>query len=178
MRVLLRWVWIPVIAAVLVVLDQWTKGLVEANVPLNGGFAPIPSLAKYLNIVHFGNTGAAFGLFRGQGGILATLALVVIIAVLAYSRFLPVENWPIRVAIGIQLGGAIGNLIDRLQNGHVTDFLLLSLPVGGRTYQWPAFNVADSCIVVGTILLGILLFLSERTAVQPSEVPQPDSEKP
>jgi signal peptidase II len=67
------------------------------------------------------------------------------------------------------LGGAIGNLIDRLQHqGQVTDFLLFTLPVGNRIYQWPAFNVADSSLVVGTILLGLLLLQAERTKVQAS----------
>jgi signal peptidase II len=60
------------------------------------------------------------------------------------------------------LGGAFGNLIDRIQLGHVTDYLLLSLPVNGQVYSWPAFNVADSCVVVGTILLGIILIFQER----------------
>jgi signal peptidase II len=61
------------------------------------------------------------------------------------------------------LGGATGNLIDRLhQSGQVTDFLLFSLPVGNRVYSWPAWNVADASIVVGTILLGILLLRSEH----------------
>ena len=71
-----------------------------------------------------------------------------------------------RFALGLQLGGAISNnLLDRLQLGHVTDFLLFTLPVGGKVYAWPAWNIADGSIVVGVILLGILVLWSDREQV-------------
>jgi signal peptidase II len=74
----------------------------------------------------------------------------------------------VKICLGLQLGGAIGNnLIDRVQLGHVTDFLLFSLPVGGRVYIWPAWNVADASIVVGTIGLVILLLRAESKKVEP-----------
>jgi signal peptidase II len=83
-----------------------------------------------------------------------------------------------RIAFGLQLGGAFGNLIDRLtQNGHVTDFLLFSLPVGDRVYQWPAWNIADASIVVGTILLAILLLRSE-TMQKPAAAQTVDGQQP
>ncbi len=157
-----RWLWVVAIGVVVVALDQWTKSLIEARIPLWQGFAPFPSLAQYFNLVHYQNSGAAFGLLRGQAGLFIVIAVVVIIIIAVYSRYLAYENWWMRLALGLQLGGAFGNLVDRLtQNGHVTDFLLFSLPVGGRAYQWPAFNVADSSIVVGTILLAILLLRTE-----------------
>jgi signal peptidase II len=82
----------------------------------------------------------------------------VIVAVLLYARTLPPGYWAIRICLGFQLGGAAGNLIDRVQrDGHVTDFLLFMLPVGDRVYQWPAFNVADSSLVVATIVLALIL---------------------
>ncbi len=163
-----RWFVIVLLAAFVVVIDQWTKGLVEANVPLNGGFAPFPALAKYFNIVHYTNTGAAFGLLRDQRAIFIAIPIIVIVAVLAYARTLPPGHWAIRVCLGFQLGGAAGNLIDRLQHsGRVTDFLLFTLPVGDRLYQWPAWNVADGSIVVGTIVLALLLLRMENVEPDP-----------
>ncbi len=165
----LRWLWILAIAVVIVCLDQWTKNLIEANIPLYGQLAPFPNLSQYFNLVHFQNSGAAFGLLRGQAGLFIVVAVVVIIVVLVYSRHIVDDNWATRIALGLQLGGAFGNLVDRLtQGGLVTDFLLFTLPVGGRVYQWPAWNIADGSIVVGTILLAILLLRSEsqRAEVQ------------
>lgn len=162
MRSVLRWAWIAAVAAVVIVVDQWTKGLVEANIPLYGSYAPFPALAKYFNIVHWTNTGAAFGILRGQRYVMLVIPLIVITAVLLYARTLPAGHWALRTCMGLQVGGAIGNLIDRWQVGHVTDFMLFSLPVGDRVYSWPAWNVADGSIVVGTILLGVLLLWDER----------------
>lgn len=169
MRGLMRWAWIAAVAAVVIVLDQWTKGLIETNLPIQGGFAPFPALEKYFNIVHWTNTGAAFGILRDQRYAMLVIPVVVVAAVLYYARTLPAGYWAIRTCMGMQVGGAFGNLIDRVQTGHVTDFLLFSLPVGDRVYQWPAWNVADASIVVGTILLGVLLLLDERKHSQSAQ---------
>lgn len=167
----MRWLTILLIATPVVVLDQWTKGLIEANVPLNGGFAPFPALAKYFNIVHYTNTGAAFGMLRDQRAVFIAIPIIVIVAVLIYARTLPPGHWAIRACLGLQLGGAAGNLIDRVQrSGQVTDFLLFMLPVGDRVYQWPAWNVADGSIVVGTILLALLLLRLETVKTDPEVV--------
>lgn len=157
----LHWIAIPVIAFLVVVLDQWTKGLIEARIPLGEGIVPLPALGRYFNLVHFSNTGAAFGLFRGQNLFFVVVALIVVAAVLYFARSLPDGGWGVRIALGLMLGGAIGNLIDRIQNGHVTDFLLFSLPVGARVYVWPAFNVADASLVAGVILLSLILLLQD-----------------
>jgi signal peptidase II len=156
------WLWVVAIALIVVALDQWTKSLIEARIPLWQGYPPFPNLAQYFNLVHFQNSGAAFGLLRGQAGIFIVVAVVVIVIIVMYSRYLAYDSWWMRLALGLMLGGAMGNLVDRLtQGGVVTDFLLFSLPVGGRLYQWPAWNVADGSIVVGTILLAILLLRTE-----------------
>lgn len=158
-----RWAVTLLVAAVVVALDQWSKRLIEVNIPLGGSLVPFPALDPWFKLVHWTNTGAAFGLLQGQAPLFVAIALVVIVAVLIYSRQLPADSWAVRICLGLMLGGAIGNLIDRLQqSGHVTDFLLFSLPVGNRLYSWPAWNVADASIVVGTILLGILLLRSEH----------------
>jgi signal peptidase II len=170
-----RWIWVLVIAAIVVAFDQWTKSAIEARIPLWGSYAPFPALASYFNLVHFQNSGAAFGLLRGGASFFIVAAVVVAIIIVMYSRYLAHENWWMRIALGLMLGGALGNLVDRItQDGHVTDFLLFMLPVGERVYQWPAFNVADTSIVVGTILLALLLLRSEtgRDAEQRDSRPE------
>jgi signal peptidase II len=149
-----------VIAAILLA-DQTSKAWIERTVPLGGFYAPFAALEPYFMLANWGNTGTAFGLLRGQGGTLAMAALILIVAVLIFSRQIPLDNWGVRLSLALILGGAIGNQIDRLRVGHVTDFLLLQAPVGNRMYQFPAFNVADSCITVGVILMALLLFRSE-----------------
>jgi signal peptidase II len=158
-----RWAVTLLIAAVVVALDQWSKRLIEQRIPLWESFAPFPALEPWFKLVHYTNTGAAFGLLRGQAPLFIAIALVVIVVVLIYSRQLPADSWAVRICLGLMLGGAMGNLIDRLhQGGQVTDFLSFTLPVGNRVYEWPAWNVADASIVVGTILLGIVLLRSEH----------------
>jgi signal peptidase II len=158
---------VPLVAALVVVLDQWSKGLIERTIPFGGSLTPFPALKPWFNLVHWGNTGAAFGLLQGQGSLFVVIALVVIVALLIYSRQLPTDSWAVRVCLGLQLGGAVSNnLLDRVQLGHVTDFLLFTLPVGNRVYEWPAWNIADASIVVGTIGLGIILLWGERNRTE------------
>jgi signal peptidase II len=171
----IRWIWVVVIAAVIVALDQWTKSLIETRIPLWSSYAPFPNLASYFNLVHYENSGAAFGLLRGGASFFIVVAVVVAVIIVVYSRYLAHENWGMRIALGLMLGGALGNLVDRItKDGHVTDFLLFMLPVGDRVYQWPAFNVADTSIVVGTILLALLLLRSETGQTDPAQVDQGD----
>ena len=159
---LVQWAVVPLVALLVVIADQWSKHLVVTNIPLGGTFVPFPALEPYFKIVHWPNTGTAFGLFQGQSSLFAVIAVVVVVAVLVYARYLPADSLGVKICLGLQLGGAIGNnLFDRLRLGHVTDFLLFTLPVGGRVYMWPAWNVADASIVVGTIMLMFLLLRSE-----------------
>lgn len=135
-----------IIMAVVLFLDQLTKYLVETRIPLYGVWAPIPALEGIFRIVHTANTGAVFGLFQGSGMFFAVLAVVVAIAIAYFNMTLPGHQWLIRIALGLQLGGAIGNLIDRLRQGHVTDFV--------DTGPWYIWNLADLSIVSGVILFG------------------------
>jgi signal peptidase II len=180
-RVLRSWGWLPLVAAVVLVVDQWTKGWIEQHIAIGATWAPFPALEPYFKIVHLTNTGAAFGLLRGQGGLFVMIALVVIVAVLIYARYLPAENWGVRLCLALQLGGAAGNLLDRIQLGYVTDFVLLTLPVRGQVLEWPAFNIADSSIVVGVIILSILLLRGEegqqgQAPASPETASQPTDE--
>jgi signal peptidase II len=161
-----NWLWLLVVAAVVVAADQWTKAWVRSILPeMNSTWAPFPALEPYFKFTHLTNTGAAFGMLRGQGYLFVVIAMVVIVGVIAYSRHLPADRWAVRLCLGLMLGGALGNnLVDRLLRGEVTDFLLFTLPLKDRVLQYPAFNVADSCIVVGVIILAILMLAEDRAS--------------
>jgi len=142
-----------VMGSVLLV-DQVSKNLVETRIPLYGYWAPIPALAEWLRFTHTGNTGAVFGLFQGSGMFFAALAVVVAGAIVYFNVTLPGGQWLLRLALGLQLGGALGNMIDRVRQGHVTDFI----DVG----PWYIFNVADMAIVGGVILFAFVLLRDMR----------------
>ncbi len=154
------------IALVIAVLDQYTKALVRANLPLNVSWMPIAWLDRFVTLTHVRNTGAAFGILPHLGGVFRIVSLVVIAAIIFYFRQLAGTSWLLRLAFGLQLGGATGNLIDRLARGYVTDFIDVRV--------WPIFNVADSAIVVGTILLAYYaLFVEPSTQRAEGAIPEP-----
>ena len=148
-----------VIAGVIIALDQWTKWLVRTNIPLSETWLPLSLqwLSPYARIVNWHNTGAAFGMFQGGSRIFTVLAFIVIGAILYYYPHVEKSDWTLRLAMSMQLAGAVGNLIDRLtQNGRVTDFISVG--------RFPVFNVADSSISVGTAILLLGIYLQERAA--------------
>lgn len=143
-----------IVGALIIVLDQTTKYIIEANIPYNTSWAPVPSLAHIFQFTHTGNTGIAFGLFAGGSGLFAIVAFIVTLIILFYNYTLPAGNIGLRVVLGLLLGGALGNLIDRLRLGHVTDFLDFG--------PWPIFNVADTAVVAGALALGWLMWMESR----------------
>ena len=147
---------ILIIAAFIVILDQWTKWLVRTNIPSGATWLPesLQWLSPYARIVHWYNTGAAFGMFKDASMILTILAFVVIGAILFYYPQVEEDDWLLRLALSMQLGGALGNLIDRLTIGHVTDFI--------SVVNFPVFNVADASITIGAVLLFLSVWLRER----------------
>jgi signal peptidase II len=136
-------------AALVVALDQWTKYLVVSRLALYEAWAPIPALANVFTIHHVTNTGAAFGLFQNGNLVLMIVAIVVSVVILVYYRFVPGGQWLVRLSLGLQWGGALGNLVDRVRVGSVVDFLNFQI--------WPVFNVADMSIIGGVMLLALLL---------------------
>ena len=142
------------VAAAVIVVDHISKLYVESWLPLNRSWAPFPELSHLFRITHVTNTGAAFGLFPGGSLFFTVVATVVAIFILVYNYQLPTGQHPLRIALGLQLGGALGNLIDRLRLGHVTDFLDFG--------PWPVFNLADTSIVAGVIILAILMVQEQR----------------
>ncbi len=152
---LLMWL---ALATVLVVLDWWTKQLASANLAL---YRPV-EITSWLNLTLAHNEGAAFSFLAGAGGwqrwFFSIIAVIISGILLVWLWRLPNRSRLLPTAISLVLGGAIGNLIDRLRFGYVVDFI--DVHVGG--YHWPAFNLADSVIVLGVILLLIEGFLPRR----------------
>jgi signal peptidase II len=149
------------IAAVIVFLDQWTKSLVRTNLPLGSTWLPESWtwLSPYARIVNWHNTGAAFGMFQNGSMVFTVLAFVVIGAIIYYFPYVEKHDWTLRLAMSMQLAGALGNLLDRLtQDGRVTDFISVG--------TFPVFNVADASISVGTVVLLIGVYFQERAAKQ------------
>jgi len=154
---------ILVLAILTVTVDQLTKWLVVTNFEVNQSIFPIPPLSGVLAITYVTNSGVAFGLFKEAGTFFIFLAGIVVAAILYSVRRLPAQQRLVRIALGLALGGAVGNLIDRLRLGYVIDFIDFRF--------WPVFNLADSAIVVGVTLLAISMWYEGRTEAraQPSD---------
>ena len=138
-------------------VDQWTKYVVQQKLPL---YLRVEVIHGFFNLTHVRNTGGAFGIFGGQRGGLGSLLFVVVsLIAIGILLFLFIkmkeEKEMISFSFPLILAGAIGNLIDRLRYGEVIDFLDFHL----FSYHWPAFNIADSAITVGVILLGYGLLI-------------------
>jgi signal peptidase II len=150
-------------AAAVVALDRFTKWIVETRVSLVDSFRVIPG---FFDIVHTQNRGVAFGLLDDSAGgwqsailVVLSLAAVGLLSALLWNprRLDPRSLW----GFSLILGGAAGNVFDRIIFGRVTDFLLVYI----GSYQWPAFNVADSAIVIGCGLLLLDLLHTKRQAI-------------
>ena len=141
-------------AGFIIALDQWTKHLVRTELAFGQSVAPIPSLSSWLRIVHWNNTGAAFGVFPDGGRIIAVIAVIVVMGIIYYYPRLEQGHFWLRLALMLQMGGAIGNLIDRISRGPVTDFVAVG-PI-------PVFNVADASISLGVAVLVLTMWLDER----------------
>ncbi|MBN1286828.1 MAG: signal peptidase II [Anaerolineae bacterium] len=146
-----RWLFLGAVAVCMVVLDQLTKALVVSHLALYESWVPIEALSHLFAITYITNTGAVFGILPDGGFIFSIITLFVVVGLIYYYRNLRAEGDRLtRLALGLMLGGALGNLIDRVRLGHVTDFIHFSF--------WPVFNIADSCIVIGVGLLTLITF--------------------
>jgi signal peptidase II len=131
-------------------LDQLTKAWVAAHLPFPtyGGPATVRVIRGFFNIVHVGNTGAAWSMFTGAGVLLAVLAAATLVAIFLWRHSLGLRDRVAQISFGLLCGGILGNLVDRLLHGHVIDFIDLHF----GSYVYPTFNVADSGICVGVLL--------------------------
>src|SRR5438093_10920602 len=137
---------VGLVAVSVFVLDRVTKALVGENIPLG---TARPVVGDYVRIVHAQNTGAAFGLLPERTTLLSVLSVVAVLAIVYYYRQIASNASLVSATLGMQLGGAFGNLLDRITQGYVVDFV----DVGVGDIRFWAFNVADSSIVVGIILV-------------------------
>src|SRR5512143_3886901 len=158
---------LPVIALIVLAVDQASKAWVIENVPLNGSLDVIPQLGDWFVLTHITNSGAAFGMFPQLSLVFTFVALGVSLIIVFYHRSLPPGQWLVRLSLGLQLGGAIGNLIDRLRFGHVIDLFYFR--------SFPVFNVADLAIVTGVGLL--MLHLIKNPETTPVAVPAETRDK-
>jgi signal peptidase II len=150
------------IAGFIVFLDRITKEIVRQSLGLGESWMPLEWLAPYARIVHWRNSGAAFGMFQNGGMIFTGLAIIVSIFIIFYFPQVPKEEWALRLAMGMQLGGALGNLLDRLLlDGFVTDFISVG--------SFPVFNIADSSIFIGVCVLIVGVWISEKKVQRESE---------
>lgn len=154
---------IPIIvAAIVVILDQISKWLVVKYLPLYDRVALLP----FLDVTHVRNPGAAFGIFRDlpENARLILFAVVLVTAVVVILYFLNKtgpKDMLLRFSLGLILGGAIGNSIDRFRLRYVTDFIDFHW-FGDPSLHWPPFNIADSAITIGVILILFDTFITKR----------------
>ena len=161
--------WFILAAAVILsaIVDQASKGWVIENLELYQSVQPIPTLSPFFQLTRSANTGAAFGILPAAGNVLPLLAFVIIGLLLWNFRSAAPSGLFLPLATGIVIGGAIGNVIDRLQHGHVIDFIHYQIPGIISNVS----NVADHAIVGGVLLIIGESFLSARkqSAATPSE---------
>jgi signal peptidase II len=157
-------------AGIIVLIDQWTKYLVRTQIAYGQAWAPWDWLLPYMRIIHAQNTGAAFGMFQGMNAVFTVLAIIVAGVILYYFPKVPRSDWLIRLAMVLQFSGAIGNLVDRVTQGYVTDFISVA--------TFPVFNVSDACISIGVVLLVIGMWLKDKdqqASGKPSDPDQADA---
>ncbi|MCL2669759.1 MAG: signal peptidase II [Syntrophaceae bacterium] len=147
-------------ASLVVLLDQVTKAWILATLKIHEGF---PVIDGFFNIVHVRNPGAAFSFLASAPAVFRSIfflavTVVAILLILYYLRRTDARDWPVVASLAMILGGAAGNLIDRVRFGEVVDFL--DVYIGA--HHWPAFNVADSAISTGAVLLALFLFKERK----------------
>jgi signal peptidase II len=150
--------YILLVAATLA-LDRWTKALIQKHFGLNESISVIDG---FFNITYVRNTGVAFGIFDpislpAKSVLLSVFTVFAAVVVITYSVRSPVRNRLLQIALALILGGALGNLYDRVAYGYVVDFLELY----ASSYHWPSFNVADSAISIGVALLALEILRNE-----------------
>lgn len=159
------------ISTIIILLDQWTKSLVRKYIPLGGDWLPkgLEWLHPYARIRYWYNSGAAFGLFQNGNLIFMILAVIVICLIIYYYPRISRKDWWLRIAMILQISGAAGNLIDRIQFSHVTDFISVG--------TFAIFNIADASISVGSVLLVLGVWIKERSEKKKAALQNSPNEK-
>lgn len=166
-KVLQNYFSLILIAGVIILVDQVTKAVIRQNLALQETWMPLAWLAPYARIVHWYNTGVAFGMFQNGNLIFAIIAAIVSAAIFIFYPRIPREERILRIATSMMLAGAIGNLIDRITVGHVTDFISLG--------SFAVFNIADMSITLGVCILVLGVWLKERRERKQTPLENPPS---
>jgi signal peptidase II len=158
-----------IVAVISLALDQWTKVLARTHLKPRGSFNPKVIIDGLFDLRYAENPGVAFSMLQNMPGwALALVAVVAFVLVVAHLRkHVPSDATLEHIALGMVGGGALGNLLDRLLYGRVTDFIVWKAKWGGEMHEWPAFNIADAALCVGVVLIGIDAF--RRWRAQPPE---------
>ena len=159
---------------IVIVLDQWTKSLVVRNLSI-GSEVPFPLVGHYLVLEYTQNNGAAFSIFQGSLVLALLIGIAIIVVATLYLRMLNSGPLIFKLVFGLIIGGAFGNLIDRIvRSGYVVDFVSFRIPEIG--YKFAIFNVADACISVGVFLLFMLVLFGGLGHSAPSaSIDKPDT---
>lgn len=149
------------IAIIVLIIDQLTKGLVSSNLQVNESIKVIKDIFK---ITYSQNTGAAWSILNNHSYIIIIISIIALIILFRFM-YLFKNNIRNNISFGLIVGGTIGNLIDRMFNGYVIDFIDITI----FNYKYPIFNIADMCIVIGIILLIYAVFKGEDKNVNKSK---------
>lgn len=153
-----------------IVLDQWTKVLARTHLRPLGPWKTKVIVPNYFDLRFSENTGVAFGMFQRLPGGRIWLTVVAVVALLLVGYYLVksgIKQHRLHLALGLVGGGAIGNLIDRIAFGRVTDFIVWHI----GEHEWPAFNIADAALVVGVILMALDMMLDKRGHASAASTP-------
>ena len=148
-----------IVSAIAVIFDRGSKWIVQKTIPY-GSYDPasmVEIIPNFFYLCHIGNTGAAWGMFHGKSFLLAIFSLVALVLLYFFRKSLGLRDIHVQFSLGLVTGGILGNLYDRLVFNHVVDFLDVHLGF----YRWPAFNIADSCILIGVLLFCYYSFQEE-----------------
>lgn len=162
-----RWLLPALVATLSFAIDQVTKTWLLDTLGTEPGQRIVPILGDWMRFIYVQNTGVAFGMFQnGSQFFILTSLIICIGAIYAYAYQLPNHSRWIQLSLGLIIGGALGNVIDRILYGHVVDFVSIG--------SFPVFNVADSCICVGVAIMAIYLLINDQPP-EPRPAPRDDT---
>jgi signal peptidase II len=141
------------ISPLIIIVDQVSKYFVRSNLALGESWAPWQSIMPFARIVHWYNTGVAFGFFQDQNLVFASFSALIAFGIIWFFPKITQDEKILRFALAMQLGGAMGNLIDRLTIGHVIDFVSIG--------NFAVFNVADGSISIGVAIMVLAIILQD-----------------
>jgi signal peptidase II len=153
-----KYLWVGIIAGTVLFLDQYTKYLVETRIRLH---EVIPVVPGFFNLTHVRNPGAAFSLLADAPAMFRTIfflsaTIIAVAVIIALVR--KTHEWLLVSAFALIMGGALGNVIDRVRYGEVVDFIQWFY----HSYYWPSFNIADSAITIAVVLLAIEMLFAKK----------------